>query len=372
MTSSHSPHKELHILGTRGIPASHGGFETFAEKLAIYLRDHGWAVIVYCQDYGNYGLRREAWNGITLIRIALPWHSAWGSILFDLRAACHAVKYSGVMLTLGYNTALFSLLYRLWRKPQVMNMDGLEWQRDKWSRLAKAWLYCNERAGCLLADHLIADHPVIEDHLGTRVRRNKITMIPYGADEPVDVDLSVLDQLEIEPFAYVLIVARPEPENSVLEMVQAFSARRRGLKLVVLGRFDLKASDYHRLVHSSASEEVLFPGAIYDKRKLAALRKNCLLYMHGHRVGGTNPSLVEALAARSPVLAHDNPFNRWVAGDQAAYFRDVEQCSQELESLLCDRKRLASMAAASHSRYAQAFTWPAILADYETLLSRFQ
>ena len=365
-----STQHSLAILGTRGIPAKHGGFETFAEKLSYYLTDRGWEVTVYCQCHGKHDLHQENWQGVNLVKITLPWNGAKGSILFDLISACHAAKRTGLLLTLGYNTAIFSLLHRFRRKQHIMNMDGLEWQRDKWSWPAKAWLYLNERAGCQLADHLIADHPIIEEHLCSRVRAEKITMIPYGADEPLDVDLTIFADLGIEPHKYVLIVARPEPENSILEMVQAFSVKKRHLKLVVLGSFDATFR-YHRAVFSAASDEVLFPGAIYEKRKLAALRRYNLVYMHGHRVGGTNPSLVEAMAAGSPVLAHDNPFNLWVAGPEAAFFADTDDCSRQLDALISDGEHLKRMSEASLSRHAKMFTWPIVLARYEDVLLRF-
>jgi len=363
--------KSLSILGTRGIPASYGGFETFAEKLSLYLCGRGWNITVYCQGYGPYKFCRDTWCGINLVKISLPLNGARGSILFDLLSAWHAAKAQGAVLVLGYNTAIFSLFYRLRRKPHIINMDGLEWQRDKWSLPAKTWLYLNERAGCLLANHLVADHPVIATHLGTRVRTEKISMIPYGADEPADADLKIFADLGVEKGQYALIVARPEPENSILEMVQAFSARPRNVKMLVLGRFDESSSRYHRAVIAAASDEVLFPGAIYDKKQLAALRMYNVLYLHGHRVGGTNPSLVEALAAGSPVLAHDNSFNRWVAGSAAAYFNDVKECDRQLNLLLPDVSRLEIMAEASLTRFRSKFRWSAVLDDYETLFLRY-
>jgi len=368
---SRVPRYSLAILGTRGIPARHGGFETFAEKLAIYLVNRGWEITVYCQYLGRYGLKQDNWQGIKLMKVSLPWEGAKGSILFDLLSIWHASQRPGLILTLGYNTAVFSLLHRIRHKSHIMNMDGLEWQRDKWSLPAKIWLYFNERAGCLLTNHLVADHPVIATHLGTRVRTEKITMIPYGADEPADADLKIFGDLGVQQGQYALIVARPEPENSILEMVQAFSARPRNVKLLVLGRFDASSSRYHRAVIAAASDEVLFPGAIYDKKHLAALRKYNVLYLHGHQVGGTNPSLVEALATGSPVLAHDNPFNRWVAGGGAAYFNDVEECDRQLTLLLPDVSRLEIMAEASLTRFRSSFRWSAVLADYEALFLRF-
>ncbi len=281
--------RHLQILGTRGIPAQYGGFETFAQKLALYLVPRGWKVTVYCQNLGPFSREIDSWQGVDLVKFYVPFKGAKGSILFDWLAASAAAKSDGIALTLGYNTAIFSLHHKLRRRPHLINMDGLEWKRDKWSVPAKAWLYLNERLGCWLGDHLIADHPEIEKHLSTRVDSEKITMIPYGADVPDDSEDTVLDPLELTKNGYALIIARPEPENSIIEMVKAFSRKKRGMKLVVLGQYDDARNRYQSDVVSAGSDEVIFPGAIYDKKCLAALRNNAVLYLHGHKVGGTNP-----------------------------------------------------------------------------------
>lgn len=163
------------------------------------------------------------------------------------------------------------------------------------------------------------------------------------------------------------MVARPEPENSILEMVSAFSLKKRGVKLVVLGRFD-QSNGYHRRVIEAAGAEVVFPGAIYEKDVIEALRFHCLLYLHGHSVGGTNPSLVEALGASSAVLAHDNRFNRWVAGSGARYFNGEESCARMLDDLLKDPESIETMRKSSATRHIEEFTWPKVLGAYEQLL----
>jgi glycosyltransferase involved in cell wall biosynthesis len=247
-------------------------------------------------------------------------------------------------------------------------MDGLEWQRAKWSFPAKAWLWLNERAGCLLANHLIADHPEIKKHLSTRCPSEKISMIPYGSDALTEVDAMPLEQLDLEPGGYALVVARPEPENSLLEIVSAFSVQPRGLKLVVLGHYHPEENTYHRRVMEAAGTEVILAGPIYDKVVVDALRFHCRLYIHGHQVGGTNPSLVEALGAGSPVLAHNNRFNRWVAGIGAAYFANSQECSDQLDALLDDHVTLHTMSSEGRRRHAEEFTWDKVLSAYERRL----
>jgi glycosyltransferase involved in cell wall biosynthesis len=362
--------KKLSILGCRGIPGNHGGFETFAERLSRYLVGRGWEVTVYCEDYTSKQVSEEYWHGIRLIHIPVPKSSASATILFDWKSTLHAAREGNLILTLGYNTALFCAWYRLKGLTNVINMDGLEWRRQKWSTPEKAWLYLNERFGCWFGNHLVADHPEIANHLATRVSRRKITMIPYGAERVGKADASLLAQYGLLPGNYSIIIARPEPENNILEIVSAFSAKRRGSKLVVLGNYRPNKNDYHKQVVAAASDEVVFPGGIYDPATVAAIRYYATLYVHGHSVGGTNPSLVEALGAGASVLAHDNHFNQWVAGPGAHYFSAAEDCAQEFDRLLGNADELRRMKIASIKRFNEGFAAEVECRTYEDLLER--
>lgn len=359
--------KHLRILGTRGIPACHGGFETFAENLAIYLVEAGWRVTVYCQDEGDGAIYEDVWRGVRLVHIPVKQKGAIGTILFDWKSIVHACNEPGLVLTLGYNTAVFSIMYRLKETRNLINMDGIEWRRQKWSRGAKLWLYLNEWAGAHLGHHLIADHPQIKAHLLRHVHAGKISTITYGAPSIGSASSDVLKLYGLEPGRYAIMIARPEPENSVLEVVQAWSSRRQGLPLVVLGKYSSEVP-LQREVLNAASEEVIFLGAIYDKEKLAALRFFARIYIHGHQVGGTNPSLVEALGAGNAIIAHDNKFNRWVAGDDARYFDSAERLATVLEKTIDDHAEIERMRAASIKRHREQFTWPRVLLAYEALL----
>ena len=375
MTST-GPRPRLSILGIRGLPARHGGFETFAEGLSQYLVAAGWDVTVYCQAEAGEALGESTWQGIRLVHLSPGLPGAPGTILFDWRATLHACRdvgravdgQEGLVLTLGYNTAIFSLALRLWRIRNLINMDGLEWRRSKYGMLVKAWFYINEHFGCWLGNHLIADHPAIADHLATRTSVARITTIAYGAETIEGADSAPLTGLGLQPGSYALVIARPEPENSILEIVRGFAARDRGLRLVVLGRYS-DEHPYQRAVKAAAGPQALFPGAIYDKQMVRALRFHTALYIHGHQVGGTNPSLIEALGAGNAVLAHDNRFNRWVAGPDAAFFTCAATCAQALDGLLTDRPRLAAMGRASRARHGALFRLDERHADYEKLLT---
>lgn len=362
--------KTLRILGTRGVPAAHGGFETFAEHLALYLVQRGWRVVVYCQEDGSGATWEDRWQGVERVHIPVARSGPAGTIVFDWHATRHAARHRDLCLTLGYNTAAFCALLRLKGVPNLINMDGIEWSRAKWGPMAKTWFWLNDWAGCWLGNHLVADHPEIKVHLQTRVRGSKITTIPYGADEVLAAPDAPVRALGLTPGRYLSVIARPEPENSLLEIVEGFSRRPRGIELAVLGRYD-EDQPYHRAVKAAAGPEVRFLGAIYDKQVVQALRFHSLAYVHGHQVGGTNPSLVEALGAGNAVVAHDNRFNRWVAGPAAAYFGDAQAFDRLVGDLLGDASRTQAMCTGSQQRFAQEFRWDAVLGQYETLLARF-
>lgn len=361
---------KIEILGTRGIPANHGGFETFAEHYALYLVKKGWEVTVYCQEDGDGEVYHSTWNGVNRVHIPVKQTGAKGTIVFDWRATKISSSKPDLKLVLGYNTAIFNILFFIKRKTHLINMDGLEWKREKWNILEKTWLWLNERVGCWLGDELIADHPEIAKHLMTRASSKKITMIPYGSNKIDNADKEPLSDYGLTPFQYSIVIARPEPENSILEIIKAFSREKRNHKLMVLGNYTPDENAYHKEVLASASDEVIFPGAIYDQKIVGSLRFYSKLYIHGHTVGGTNPSLVEALGSGSAILAHDNRFNRWVAGDKAAYFKNEDDCAIQFSNLLDKDSLIESMQVSSRDRHAEAFTWDKILGEYETLAKK--
>lgn len=360
------PH--LSILGTRGIPAAHGGFETFAERLALWLRDQGWSVTVYCQDDTNGVWSEDDWNGIRRVHVPVKRKDEAGTIEFDMKAARDVRRRPGTVLTLGYNTGFLCAGLRLSGRTHYVNMDGIEWRRSKYNWWKRAALRLNELLAASCATGLIADHPAIANHLGRRACRKKITTITYGAEGVAAADAALLAPIGIEPGRYLTLIARTEPDNSILEIVTAFSARPRGVKLVVLGRYD-RSVEYQARVLDAASSEVLFAGAVYDREAVAALRFHALGYLHGHQVGGTNPSLVEALGAGNAVIARANGYNRWVAGESALYFDDEASCDAQIERLLMDPVLRTEMQAAARRRWEAAFRWEMILPAYQALLS---
>jgi len=357
--------RSLYILGTRGVPAAHGGFETFAQRFALHMRDQGWRVTVYCQaDEGPSEPVIDEWQGVRRVTMTAD-SGAVGTMKFDWACVRHAMNERGVMLVLGYNTAVFSAFLRLTGNPVLTNMDGIEWKRAKWPWHGRLWLYLNEWVGALTSTKLIADHPEIARHLARRRRRRDIVTIPYGADPVTDAPEAPVRALGLNPGRYLISIGRIEPENNILPMIQAFSSRPRDLQFVCLGKLDPDNNAYHAQVLKAGEGRVLFPGAIYDPAVVTALRFHAAAYCHGHSVGGTNPSLVEALGAGNAVIGHDNPYNRWVAGPEQFYFADASDFEAILDQVETQPERLLAARQAARRRFESALTWGPVLRAYE-------
>ena len=359
----------VRIVGTRGIPAQHGGFETFAEDLSLFLASRGHDVTVYCQDQSAEKLYEDNWNGVHRLVIPSASHAV-GTVSYDWATTLHCSRSRGVVLTLGYNTGVFSLMYRVRRLPNLMNMDGLEWKREKWSLPQRCWLWLNEWAGARFANHLVADHPEIASHLQRHTSEDKITIIPYGADAVTSAPIEMLSSFGLSSKSYYLLIARPEPENSILDIVRAFSLRQASYPLVVLGNYSGRGTQYRQQILDAAGPNIHSLGAIYDREIVRALRFYAKAYIHGHRVGGTNPSLVESLAAGNAIIAHDNRFTRWVAGERARFFRCTKDLTEILDSVEQNPSQLLEMEEASRQRHGNEFEKRKVLEAYEKLLLR--
>jgi glycosyltransferase involved in cell wall biosynthesis len=360
--------KTLLILGTRGLPANHGGFETFAEKFALFLVERGWKVGVYCQedvDAVTEPVRTDNWRGITRIFVQTVHKGGLGALDFDWKCVRDALKRPGVCLVLGYNGAAFLPVLRFAGRKVFTNMDGVEWKRPKWSLPVRAWFFANEWIAAWTSQRLVADHPAIAKHLATRRPRNATVVIPYGGDPIYEAPTAPLARLGVEPRQYLISIARIEPDNNILTLVRAFSAHKRGMKLVVLGKLE-PGNVYHNEIRAAASDEVVFPGAIYNSSTVRALRFHARAYLHGHTVGGTNPSLVEALWAGNAVIAHDNAYNRWTAGEAAVTFDSLASCEAQISRILVDNALVARLSHAARKRAVEAFQWRDVLTAYES------
>ncbi len=364
--------KKLIITGIRGIPGEHGGFETFAEKIAFELLKRGWTVKVYCQKKSSKKISSSFWKGIHCINIFLPNDGSLSTIIFDFKAIVNSLRFRDhIVLTLGYNTAIFNILYRFFGIKNIINMDGVEWKRKRWSYPIKMWFYLNEKIAKFFSTHMIADHPEIKKHLNSfGLFGKKITVIPYGADSINIKTSNNLLKKNLKKDQYAIVIARPVPENSILEIVKSFTAKDRNIDLLILG--DYKSDDtYHKQVLDHANEKVIFAGAIYDKKTLNELRANALFYIHGHTVGGTNPALVEALGAGQAIIAHDNKFNRYVAKSSALYFDSEKSLVNIFDKLINNKKLINKLRINAKIQFLDNYQWDTIIDQYEKLLLKY-
>ncbi len=318
------------ILGSRGIPNRYGGFEACAEELGIRLARKGHRVVVYTTS--DHPEKAASWNGV--IRI-MKWNpenifGTFGQFVYDLVCNLHSRKAGfDVILHLGYTSD--SVWHWLWtgRSCHIVNMDGQEWKRQKYNRMVRGFLKRAEMLATLRSDWLVADSPVIAQYLSEKYRA-PVRYIAYGARIPESYDEDLVRLMGLAPLGYDLLVARMEPENNIELAIRAKLGSSDPMPLVIVGndnryRRRLMAIYAHR-------DRILFKDAIYDERKIDSLRHFSRLYLHGHSVGGTNPSLLEAMACRCRIVAHRNPFNEHVLGEDALYFSSEDELRNHFDA----------------------------------------
>jgi glycosyltransferase involved in cell wall biosynthesis len=357
------------ILGTRGIPARYGGFETFAEKLAVGLSELGFDVTVFCES--GESSAPDVFQGVKLRYVSAPSLGPLQTILYDLRCLWTARKEYDVVYMLGYGAAPFCLIPRLWSTQVWINPDGLEWARAKWGFVAKNYFRLMEWISLHAANRIIADAEAIAASLaGRHGKLLACTVIPYGCEViETPPPAEPLSEWRLVPDGYYLVVCRLEPENHVLEILQAFQQSNSNRELIIVGNH-LTESRYVAQLRAVQDPRIRIIGTVYDQVKLIGLRYHCFAYLHGHSVGGTNPSLLEAMGCGNLIFAHDNPFNRETLGPCGFYFANALKLTQAIDRAEGENNDLAQLKEASKSRARANYHWPDIISRYAALLER--
>lgn len=358
------------LLGARGIPASYGGFETFAEQLATRLAARGHEVTVYA-ECGDQPVADTVYQGVRVRSRRRPRWGAASVLAYDSACLWDARRGYDLVYMLGYGAAWACWWPRVFGVPVWINVDGLEWARSKWGWGARTYLRCMEWVASKVATRLIADAEAI----ALRFRQTypggaPSSFIAYGAElvQADQADPSLLAAWGLQAHRYMLVVARPEPENHILEIVQGHVLHGGDWPLVVVGDVS-GGTAYQQQLKALASDRVRFVGGIYDAAQLNSLRVHAACYLHGHSVGGTNPSLLEALACGNWVVAHDNPYNREVARDAAEYFSTPQQLAQSLDRVVMEGAALQPQRARrARDIVAKHYTWEGITDAYEALM----
>jgi len=350
------------ILGTRGIPARYGGFETFAEELSTRLVERGHRVTVYCRERHS----ESTYRGVELVYLPTWRHKYFDTIVHTFLSTLHLIFHrADVALYCNAANAIFTWMPRVTGIPVALNVDGLERKRKKWNRLARTWYLISERLATFCPSAMVTDaRKIAEYYLDRYGARSEF--IPYGAATGPVPSRAALDQLGIQPDRYFLYVSRMEPENNALLVREAFERVETALKLVLVGDAPY-ARDYIERVRDTKDQRVLMPGAIYGAG-YHELESHCFAYIHATEVGGTHPALIEAMGRGALVLYLDTVENAEVAGGVGIPF-EAGNLSEKLAGALAlpaeehDRYRNLAMA-----RVAERYSWDAVSNQYEALL----
>lgn len=357
------------MVGTRGVPAAYGGFETAVEEVGRRLADRGHDVVVYTRGSESrekkyLGMRVVHLPAVPVKQIETLSHTGFSTLHLIFRRRPDAA------FVFNAANSPFLPLLRLRRVPTALHMDGLEWRRSKWGPRGKAYYRWAEQFGVRTADALIADAPGIADYY-THQFQVPTEMIRYGAPILDSVADGRIEELGLAPGGYHLVVARFEPENHVREIVEGYRRSTAALPLVVVGSAPY-SSDYTQSIHDAAAgdDRIRLVGGVYDQELLDALYFHALTYDHGHSVGGTNPSLLRAMGAATAVIAFDVPFNREVLADDGWFFTTPVDAAAAFERAEAEADGTRESGRRAQQRARDAFRWDDVADAYEDLARR--
>ena len=360
---------KIALLGTRGIPANYGGFETFAEELSVRLARRGHDVTVYCRS--NYSKTPDPfYRGVRLRRLPTIPHKYFDTIAHTFLSTLHLLfrRYDAVLYCNGANS-IFTAAPRLLGMPTALNVDGLERKRRKWNAAARAWYSISERLSTWLPNELITDAAVIQRYYADRYGKPS-RLIAYGTETGKLETDGALRQFGLTRGGYFLYVSRMEPENNPLMVVKAFEQISVEKNLVMVGDAPY-AAGYIREVRRTKDPRILFTGAVYG-RGYHELLSHCFAYVHATEVGGTHPALVEAMGRGCPVLFLNAPENAEVASEAGlAYEADADGLARAMEQVAAmGAEQRANMGEAAMELARQRYDWEAIAGQYENLFKK--
>jgi len=356
------------ILGTRGIPANYGGFETFAEHLSTRLVARGHDVTVYCRAH-YVSPRQIEFQGVRLKVLPTIRHKYFDTVVHTFLSALYAApgRYDVALICNAANAPFASIL-RVSGTPVALNVDGLEHKRKKWNWIARKYYLMAERLATILPNEIVTDAKVIQDYYLAR-HRAESTMIAYGAEIERRIDPSVR-RWRVEPNRYVLYVSRLEPENNAHLVVEAFKRVRTGHKLLIVGDAPY-ARDYISDLKARARRDkrIVFTGFVFG-RDYRALQQNAYCYVHATEVGGTHPALLEAMGFGNCVLTLAAPENIEAIGDAGIAYADEADLADKLQKVLRDGSLVQAYRNRAQARVREAYDWDYVVDRYEELFAR--
>ncbi len=356
------------ILGTRGVPANYGGFETFAEHLSTRLVARGHEVTVYCRAH-YVSPRQIEFQGVRLKVLPTIRHKYFDTIVHTFLSALHAVpsRYDAALICNAAN-APFAPILRIAGIPVALNVDGLEHKRKKWNWIARKYYLMAERLATILPTETVTDAKVIQEYYLARHRAIS-TMIAYGAEVERRPD-PLVRRWRVEPNRYVLYVSRLEPENNAHLVIEAFKRVRTAHKLVIVGDAPY-ARDYINDLKARARRDkrIVFTGFVFG-RDYRALQQNAYCYVHATEVGGTHPALLEAMGFGNCVLTLAAPENIEAIGDAGIAYADESDLAEKLQRVLRDGSLVQSYRHRAQARVQDAYDWDYVVDQYEELFAK--
>ncbi len=351
------------LLGTRGIPASYGGFETFAEEISVRLAERGHEVTVYCRERHP----EARYRGVRLQYLPTIRHKYFDTLAHTCISTLHLLghRVDAALYCNGAN-AIFTLWPRPFGMPVALNVDGLERKRKKWNRLAKSWYLVSEWFATFCPTVVVTDARTIEEYYRERYGKAS-TFIPYGAELGKVETSAALEKLGLERGRYFLYVSRMEPENHPLEVREAFERVDTPMKLALIGDAPY-AGEYIRRVRATSDPRIVIPGAIYGTG-YGELDSHCFAYIHATEVGGTHPALIEAMGRGALVLYRNTPENAEVAGDTGIPFEPGELVEKIRLVLAMSEEERERLRAKAEQRVRERYSWDAVTDAYEKLLT---
>jgi len=357
------------ILGTRGIPASYGGFETFAEHLARRLVLRGHDVTVYCRAH-YVSPRQLEYHGVKLKVLPTIRHKYFDTVVHTFLSAIHAVpgRYDAALICNCAN-APFSPILRLTGTPVAINVDGLEHKRKKWGSLARRYYRFAEYLSTLLPNEIVTDAQVIQDYYLAR-HNAPSTMIAYGSEVERRSDREAVRKWRVEPNRYVLYVSRLEPENNAHLVIEAFKKVRTAYRLLIVGDAPY-AEQYISSLKAQArgDKRIVFTGFVFGQ-DYRALQQNAYCYVHATEVGGTHPALLEAMGYGNCVLTLATPENIEVVGDAGVPYIDEYDLTGKLQRVLRDGSLVQAYRNRAQQRVQTHYDWDGVVDQYEQLFRR--
>ncbi len=358
---------KIAILGTRGIPNNYGGFEEFAEYLSVELSNRGHTVVVYNPNYHFYN--KHSYNKVKIVKKYYPEKKLgnFASFIYDFICLKDALKNKfDIILECGYGSVAISYLLLPIKKSTIFtNMDGMEWQRGKWNLFTKKILKISEKIAVKKSHFLISDNSCVQGYYKAKYQKDSF-FIPYGTIIPNHFDKNILKNYNVDENNYFLIIARLEHENNVRTIIRGITKLNNNIKILIVSNPNTKFGK-KTLKKFIDYKNVIFLGSIYDINILNSLRFFSKAYFHGHSIGGTNPSLLEAMACKSFIISHDNIFNKSVLGNDALFFKtdnDITNILSNLDKLLKNKEQFTTN---NLKKIKQNYMWKIIADKYENI-----